>query len=118
MQTHKFCSNDINKFGLMLQKGISPYEYMDNWRRFNKTQLPSKEEFCSSLNIEHIIEMLTKKKSMQKRVWKVFEINNLVEYHDLYVQNYTLLVDAFERLCNKCIQIYKLDRATFYKQQD
>ena len=52
----------------MLQKGISPYEYMDNWGRFNKTQLPSKEEFFSSLNIEHIIEMLTKKKSMQKRV--------------------------------------------------
>ena len=29
----------------MLRKGVYPYEYMDNWERFNETSLPSKESF-------------------------------------------------------------------------
>ena len=48
------------------------------------------------------------------KVWKAFEIKNLDEYHDLYVQCDTfLLAGAFENFRNKCIEIYKLDRAHF-----
>ena len=38
---YKFCNNDLNKFILLLRKGVCPYEYMDNWERFNETSLPS-----------------------------------------------------------------------------
>ena len=49
-----------------------------------------------------------------KKVCKDFEIKNLGEYHDLYVQSDTLLLaDVFENLTNMCIQICKLDLATF-----
>ena len=41
--TNSFCNNDLNKFILLLRKGVYPYEYMDNWERFNETSLPSKE---------------------------------------------------------------------------
>ena len=37
--THKYCNNDINKFTLLLRKGIYPCEYMDSWERFNETTL-------------------------------------------------------------------------------
>ena len=28
---YEFCNGDINKFILLLRKGIYPYEYMDSW---------------------------------------------------------------------------------------
>ena len=28
---YKFCNGDINKFILLLKKGVYPYEYMDSW---------------------------------------------------------------------------------------
>ena len=47
-----------------------------------------------------------------KRVCKDFEIKNLGEYHDLYVQSDTLLLaDVFENFRNICIEIDKLDLA-------
>ena len=32
---YHFCSRDINKFVLLLRKGVYPYEYIDGWERFN-----------------------------------------------------------------------------------
>ena len=47
-----------------------------------------------------------------KKVCKDFEINNLAEYHDLYVQSDTLLLaDVFQNFRNRCLKIYKLDPA-------
>ena len=39
---HKFCNGDLNKFVLLLRKGVYPYECMDSWERFNETSLPPK----------------------------------------------------------------------------
>ena len=50
---YEFCNGDLNKFILLLKKGVYPYEYMDNWERFNETSLPKKESFHSSLNMEN-----------------------------------------------------------------
>ena len=49
-----------------------------------------------------------------KRVYKYFEIRNLGEYHDLYVQSDTLLLaDVIENFRNMCLEIYDLDPAKF-----
>ena len=49
-----------------------------------------------------------------QKVWEAFEIKNLGEYHDLYVQCDTLLLaDVFENFREKCIEIYELDPAYF-----
>ena len=49
-----------------------------------------------------------------KRFCKNFEIKNLGEYHDLYVQSDTLLLaDLCENFGNICLEIYKLDSSKF-----
>ena len=40
----------------MAQKGVYPYDYMDRFDKFNETELPTKEEFYSILNNEHITD--------------------------------------------------------------
>ena len=51
---YEFCNEDINKFILLLRKGVYPYEYVQSWERFNETSLTDKEAFYSSLNMENI----------------------------------------------------------------
>ena len=46
--TFKFSNNDTNKFVLLLRKVVYPYEYMDQWGKFNETTLPEKEEFIAT----------------------------------------------------------------------
>ena len=79
---------------MLLRKGVYPYEYMDDWEKFNETTLPEKEEFYSNLNMEDITDA---DYMHAKRVCKDFEIKNLGEYHDLYLKSDTLLLaDVFE----------------------
>ena len=54
--TYQLCNKDLNKFGLLLRKGVCPYEYMDDWKRFKEESLPDKESFYSELNNEHITD--------------------------------------------------------------
>ena len=49
-----------------------------------------------------------------QKVWEVFEIKNLGEYHDLYVKIDTLLLeDVFENFRNKYLEKYELDPTYF-----
>ena len=52
----KFSNNNIDKFTFLLRKGIYPYEYMNEWEKFNETSFPEKEKFCSKLNIEDVAD--------------------------------------------------------------
>ena len=79
--TYQFCNGDVTKFVLLLRKGVYPYEYMDRWEKFNETSMPDKEGFYSQLNKEGITD---EDYAHTQKVWKVFEIKNIGEYHDLY----------------------------------
>ena len=39
---------------MLLEKGVYPDEYIDDWEKFNDTSLPEKEDFYSNLNMEDI----------------------------------------------------------------
>ena len=58
---------------LLLRKVVYPYEYMDDWEKFNETSLPEKEDFDSHLNMEDIIDAYYEH---AKGACKDFEIKN------------------------------------------
>ena len=64
----------------IVAKGVHPYEYMNDWEKFNETSLPKKEDFYSHLNMEDITDAVYEH---TQRVCKDFEIKNLGEYYDL-----------------------------------
>ena len=102
---YQFCDGDFNKF-VLLRKGVYPYEYMDSWKRFNGTSLPPKKDFYSELTLEDITH------KDYNHAQKVFEeyCTGINDHHDLYVQIDTLLLaDVFEKIRDKCIEIYGLD---------
>ena len=80
--TYELCNKDLNKFILLLRKGVYPYEYMDNWERFDKTSLPNKESFYSNLNMKNINDIDYKHGN---NVFKKSKLKHLGKYHDLYV---------------------------------
>ena len=76
---------------------------MDSWEKFDETTLPPKEAFHSNLNLEDISN---EDYAHAQKVREIFEIKNLGEYHNLYVQTNTLLlVNEFENFRNKSIEI-------------
>ena len=86
----------------MLQKGAYPYEYKYDREKFNETSLPEKEEFYSHLNMEDITDAYY---VHAKRVCKDFEIKQLGEYHDLFVQSDALLLADVLRTLEICLKI-------------
>ena len=91
----------------MKQKGVYPYDYMDSFQKFDKTELPTKEEFYSLLTDENISEQQYKH---AQSVWNAFNLKNMGKYHDLYLKSdILLLANAFENFGKTCLEYYKRD---------
>ena len=99
------------KLDLMSKKGVYPYDFMDSFEKFNE-KLPSKEEFYSILNDEDITDDQYKH---AQNVWNTFNLENMGEYHDLYLKSdILLLADVFENFRKTCLQYYKLDPCHYF----
>ena len=99
------------KLDLMARKGVYPYDYMDSFDKFNE-KLPTKEEFYSVLNNEHISDEDYKN---AHNVWNTFSLKNMGEYHDLYLKSDVLLLaDVFENFRKTCLEYYKLDPCHYF----
>ena len=95
------------QFNLMKRKGVYPYDYMDSFSKFNDRELPKREEFYSQLTDEGISEDAY---SHAQNVWNTFNLQNMGEYHDLYLKtDILLLTDVFENFRKTCLTYYKLD---------
>ena len=105
------CNGDLDKFILLLRKGVYPYDDMDKWSRFNETSNPSFKKYYGKLYMKNV----TKKDYIHShKVWSVFKIKDIGDYHDLYVQSGTLqLADVFENFRKMCFKIYELDPVRF-----
>ena len=98
---------DPVQFGLVKRKGVYPYDYMVSFSKFNDTELPQREDFYSLLRGENISEDAY---SHAQNVWNTFNLQNMGEYHDLYLKtDILLLTDVFENFRKTCLTYYKLD---------
>ena len=91
---------------------LYPYDFMDSFEKFNQTELPTKDQFYSILNDQHITD---DEYDHAKKVWKTFKIKTMGEYHDLYLgSDMLLLTDVFENFRKTCMQYYKLDPCHYF----
>ena len=84
--TYKFCNNDLNKFVMLLRKGVYPYEYMDGWDKFNETSIPNKESFYSNLAMEILLKpiiymLITYLKRLNLIIWVIITIYTFKTTH-------------------------------------
>jgi hypothetical protein len=106
--------NECNeeRVNLLLKKGVYPYEYIDSYERFNETKLPPIENFYSQLGECGIT---VEEYEHANKVWEVFSMKTLGDYHDLYLKtDVLLLTDIFETFRKTAINNYRLDPANGY----
>ena len=66
---------------LIKQKGVYPFEYMDNFKKFSEDKLPDrskfslKDECINEKDYLHVID-----------IWNVFKMNTMGDYHHLYLK--------------------------------
>ena len=64
------------------------------------------------MNDEHITHEAYKH---AQNIWSILNIQNLGEYHDLYLKtDILLLADVFENFRKTCMQYYKLDPCHYF----
>ena len=96
----------------MTSKGVYPYDYMDSFDKLNETKLPSKDNFFSIMNNEHMSEEDYKH---AENVWNTFSLENIGQYHNLFLKSDILiLADVFENFRKICMQYYKLDPCHYF----
>ena len=92
---------------LMKKKGVYPYDYMNSFQKFGDQQLPPKEEFYSILTDEGISD---EQYEHAQKLWDIFGVNTMGDYHDLYLKSdILLLADIFENFRKTCLRYCKLD---------
>ena len=74
---------------------------MNSFKKFDETELPSKDKSFSSLKDKNISENDYEK---AKNVLNSFNIKKLGEYHELYLKTDVLLLcDVFEKFIDTCL---------------
>ena len=78
----------------MIRKGVYPYEYMDDWKKFEETSLPPRDAFYSRLNMKVISDQ---DHEHAQQVWNTMEKKTLGCYYNNYLKtDVLLLADVFE----------------------
>ena len=88
---------------------------MDSWERFDETSLPNKDNFYSCLHMEDITDIDYKH---AKRVFGELEINNLGDYHNLYVKSDTYYLLIYLKILEiNALKHMTLIQSIFYHYQ-
>ena len=99
-----FSQTEIQK---LMRKQVYPYDYMSTWERFEEKRLPKQEDFYNILTKSNLSD---DDYQHANDLWNHFNIQNLGEYHDLYLTtDVLLLADVFENFRSTALKNYSLD---------
>jgi hypothetical protein len=105
----EFPNSDL---GLIIRKGVYPYEYTDSWEKLKETKLPDIEHFYSHLTEKNITE---NDYIHAQNIWTHFNCKTLGDYSDAYLKlDVLLLCDIFESFRDLCLTAYGLDPCYYY----
>ena len=111
VNTSEAFPND-DDFLKMTEKGVYPYEYIDDFSKLFEYQLPKKKEFYSKLNDSNIS---TEDYNRAISVYKHFNCKSILDYHELYLKaDVLLLSDVWYNFKKVCLTNYKLDPTYYY----
>ena len=89
------------------KKGIYPYDYFDNIKKYKENKLPNQKYFKNKLNNKNISNDDYKHAT---NVFKTFKCNNLLDYSILYLKtDLCHLADVFQKFSNFTYETYELD---------
>ena len=99
-------------YQLLTKKGIYPYDYFDNIKKYNECKLPNKEEFFNKINNKNISD---EDYDHAKNVFEKFKCENLLDYSILYLKtDICHLSDVFQKFSNFAYETYELDPRNSY----
>jgi hypothetical protein len=92
---------------LFSKKGYFPYEWLDNFTKFNETKLPPIEAFTSSLTNTTLTQ---EQYAFAQHVWEATECKTMKDFHNFYLlSDVLLLTDIFQYFRNLCMNFYEID---------
>ena len=118
--TEEFGSKNLE---LLKQKDAYPYEYMDSFKRFGEEKLPDREYFYISIkdgttgdNAKKLDGHISDEDYLaSKNIWNKFNIKNMGDYHDHYLEkDVLLLADVFKKIIDTCMKFYELDPSHYF----
>lgn len=97
---------------LLTRKGVYPYEYIDDFKRFDEENLPEIKYFYNKLKDSSISD---EDYEHAKNVFDHFKCKSLGDFHNLYLGSDSLLLACvFENFRSIALQYYKLDPVHYY----
>ena len=105
---------DSKHLKILKQKGAYPYESMNSFKRFDEDKLPARKYFFSSTKKGKIDtdgkisdgHISVKDYMTCEKIWNIFNIKNMSDYHDHYLKkDVLLLADIFEKFISTCINV-------------
>ena len=91
----------------MTKKGIYPYNYFDNTKKYNEQKLPNKEEFFNKINNKNISD---EDYTHAQTIFEKFKRKNQLDYSILYLKtDICYLSDIFQNFSKFAYETYELD---------
>ena len=108
-----------DKLQPLKKKDAYPYEWVDDYRKFNYPRVPPIDVFNSRLNSNkrgkgngHITK---EEHNHLNNLWQIFNFKIFKDFHYYYLKkDVLLLADVFEKFIKTCIKYYSLDPCHYF----